>query len=236
MRVRPGSSPRCADARSASSVARPMLLYCQWLAGPDCGRTEVARTQPTEFSPASLRSAASRRCMSWSRRRSGRDRLEYPDMDGAGTLVERPAPPAMARVGHHRNHRQAGPRRQRGDARLQRQHRTLAPPASPRGRSRSGVPHASPARLPVSARAARWHRRSRSTAIMPAERHQRTEQRDAQQLALQHVAAARHQGEPDERVERRLMPRRDQRRAAAHVLQAGHLQANAADDAQPPTP
>ena len=102
--------------------------------------------------------------------------------------------------------------------------------ACPRGRSRSAA-------APRTARSASRSKTriaappaSRSTAIMPDTPDQRTEQRNPQQFILEHVAAARQQGQPDESIERRLVARGDQRRARGDVLKPADLQPDAADD------
>ena len=144
-------------------------------------------------------------------------------MDRAGSLAKCPATPAETGIGHHRHNRQAGSRCQRRHARLQRQQRRPVRPWCPRGRSRSGVRSRtarSPSRIsPRSADAPP----ARSTAIMPVDRDQRAEQRDPQQLLLQHVATARHQNEPYERVERRLVSRGDQHRRRPRAAAPGRI-------------
>ena len=212
-------------------------LCRQWLGGRDCGRIRGSRelspqSFPQRHSGAPLRGVPSAGCADirpGSVRVLGyewcQDACGTPGVPSNGRSRSPPESPAGGFAPPARQHPAAAEAARRGR------------PACPRGRSRSVVPHASPARLPVPARAARGAPPPRSTAIMPVSGISGPNSGMRSSSLLQHITAARHQGEPDDRVERRLMPRRDQIAAPLAQRAPGrlHRSTNAADHAQPAT-
>ena len=179
--------------RARNSLATNGFMFA------DCELARGAQSQPTEFStapsdaPGSCASVISRHCIRSRASGSAGIGLQHADVDGARAFMECPAPPAMPRIGHHRDRPADAFGRQRRDAGLQRQ---------PGPRRRRACP---PGKITICAslvqargRLAQQsaHRRRAAAAVdrdHAAERQQRAEQRDAQQFLLQHVAAARQQ-------------------------------------------
>ena len=117
-------------------------------------------------------------------------------MDRARQLAEGAPAPAKAGIGDHRDDRQAGARRQGGHARQQRQGLAEFRPRA--FREDDDLPF-----LPRRPLALSHQHPHRGAAAAPVDRDhpcghdQLAEQRDPQQFMLQHVAAARQQGQPE---------------------------------------